>query len=250
MKQTQVATGIVMQQKQQGPNVVLPQQSIDISMLQSGVLQYFLPPGALVHYCGITIPNGYLACDGSLYEETAFPALYAAIGTTFNLIGDAAGYFRVPDARGKAMIGAGQDTARGLSARTLGEIVGEETHTLLDTESGVAAHTHTATDSGHVHGVTDPSHNHSQNSHGHDYGLAPYTGSAGGNQAYYTPTSSGYSQGIPTTSATASNNANVTGVSVNAGEANVTVANAVAAPAANAHNNMQPSLVIQLIIKY
>ena len=50
--------------------------------------------------------------------------------------------FRVPDLRGKCAIGSGQDTARSLTARSLGTYLGYQTHTLSIAE--LAGHTHSA----------------------------------------------------------------------------------------------------------
>jgi len=100
---------------------------------------------------------GWLLCDGTYYSKTQYAALYAAIGNTF---GEIDLTFAVPDLRGRAPIGAG--TGTGLTARTLGDNVGEETHVL--TEAELTAHTHTTED--HNHSI-DP-HHHITAAHGHD----------------------------------------------------------------------------------
>lgn len=60
--------------------------------------------GMIVPFIGATIPDGWLACDGSLLAAAEFPALAAAIGFRF---GGAGGRFALPDLRGAAPLGAG-----------------------------------------------------------------------------------------------------------------------------------------------
>jgi len=56
------------------------------------------PPGTITMYGGVSAPTGYLLCDGTSYLQSAYPALFAAIGTAY---GSADGtHFNVPDMRG------------------------------------------------------------------------------------------------------------------------------------------------------
>lgn len=93
--------------------------------------------------------TGWLPCDGALYFETDYPALFGVIGTTFNQGGDPSGQFRVPDNRGRVRItkddGAGVITA--MWGDTIGGIGGAQEHTLSIGE--IPAHSHT--DTGHAH---------------------------------------------------------------------------------------------------
>jgi microcystin-dependent protein len=95
--------------------------------------------GEVKAYAGTAAPAGYLLCDGSTYDSVTTPAyapLFAVIGTQFG--GTGASSFKVPDMRGRCAIGAG--TGSGLTARTNGQAVGEETHVLSTAE--LPAHTH------------------------------------------------------------------------------------------------------------
>jgi microcystin-dependent protein len=49
------------------------------------------------------LPAGTLLCDGSSVSQTAYPILYAAIGTKWGTAG--AGFFNLPDLRGKFIRG-------------------------------------------------------------------------------------------------------------------------------------------------
>lgn len=103
------------------------------------------PSGAVLSYAGATAPTGWVLCDGSSLLRSAYPNLFAAIGTTWGSAD--AFHFTVPDLRGRTPIGAG--TGSGLTTRTLAATGGEETHVLVTAE--LAAHNHGVTDPGHQH---------------------------------------------------------------------------------------------------
>ena len=100
------------------------------------------PSGTLLDFAGSSVPAGFLACDGTSYLRSTYPALFTVLGGTSSPWGLPDGtHFNVPDLRGRATIGAG--TGTGLTARTLGtQNIGEETHLLTAAESGVPAHQH------------------------------------------------------------------------------------------------------------
>lgn len=95
--------------------------------------------------------TGWLVCDGSAVSRTTYSLLFAAIGTTFG-VGDGSTTFNLPDLRGRVPVGSGAGT--GLTARTLGQTFGEETHTLTVTE--MPSHNHGVTDPGHTHPPLSP----------------------------------------------------------------------------------------------
>lgn len=119
---------------------------------QTGVLTFMVwPAGIGVDWWGSTLPQGTRWCDGAQYNPSNLPALYAAIGATFNTGGETSGWFRVPDAKGRSTIGkddmggtaAGRVTTaggHGIDGEVLGAKGGAETHTL--TAAQIAAHTH------------------------------------------------------------------------------------------------------------
>lgn len=61
--------------------------------------------GMITMFAGTTadVPPGWLLCDGSEYLQTAYPELYALIGTTFGTAA-VSGYFVVPDFRNRVPI--------------------------------------------------------------------------------------------------------------------------------------------------
>lgn len=73
------------------------------------------PAGMIMPYAGSTTPAGWLECDGTEKDISAYPTLAAALGTTWNsaknaLTGatysTAVGKFRVPDMRGAFLRGS------------------------------------------------------------------------------------------------------------------------------------------------
>lgn len=109
-----------------------------------------VPPGATMTFAGSTIPTGWLECDGSAVSRTTYADLFSAIGTTWGA-GDGSTTFNLPDKRGRVSIGAG--TGSGLTARTLGNTGGFETHTLTTTE--MPSHTHTIRGGTNAAGIID-----------------------------------------------------------------------------------------------
>jgi microcystin-dependent protein len=88
-----------------------------------------LDTGTVVLFAGDTVPPGWLRCDGALYSKDQYPDLFDVIGYIYGGNGD---YFKVPDLRGRVLVGAG--SGQGLTPRYLGDTGGEETHTLTESE--------------------------------------------------------------------------------------------------------------------
>jgi microcystin-dependent protein len=82
-------------------------------------------------------PKGWAFCDGQLLAISQNTALFSLLGTTYG--GDGKSTFGLPDLQGIAPMQEGQGP--GLSQRFLGEIGGEQSVTLLQTEMPSHAHT-------------------------------------------------------------------------------------------------------------
>ncbi len=71
------------------------------------------PLGIVQMWAGVRVPEGYVLCDGQALRATDYPDLYKALGTAFNTAMSAngtayttqGGYFRVPDLRGRFVVG-------------------------------------------------------------------------------------------------------------------------------------------------
>jgi microcystin-dependent protein len=139
---------------------------------------------------------GWLLCNGAAVSRTTYGELFRKIGTSYG-VGDGSTTFNLPDALGRAPIGAG--TGTGLTARTLGQTPGVETVTLTANESGIRDHQH----------------------------------------GYQVPSAVGQGASPNLINAGALGSQNTTGV----------VGGLAGAPASAAHQNMQPSFVINYFIK-
>jgi microcystin-dependent protein len=202
-----------------------------------------VPAGTILDTLRDTAPEGYELMQGQTLTnaQTVFPKLWDALPAAFksgsNII--------LPDMRGRITIGAGQGS--GLTNRVLGATGGAETHTL--TTSEMPSHTHVQ----NSHNHTQNSHNHTQNSHNHTQNIHNHgvrnpirregTGTA------FTPHEPGtpFTANVGSTTATnqaatatnqpttATNNA-ATAVNQNTG-------------GSGAHNNMQPFVVTNKMIR-
>lgn len=63
------------------------------------------PPGVVMAFASIVVPDGWLECNGAVVSRNAYAALFAAIGTTFNTGGESSSQFRLPDLRGEFIRG-------------------------------------------------------------------------------------------------------------------------------------------------
>jgi len=86
--------------------------------------------GQVAHFLG-TLPDGWLALDGTTYNEADFPELFGLLGDDFK--DEILGTFTLPDIGGLVIVGAGVSYA-------LGGLGGVESVTL--TTSEIPSHTH------------------------------------------------------------------------------------------------------------
>lgn len=122
------------------------------------------PTGCVLDFAGDTAPNGWLLCYGQAVSRTEYAGLFATLGETYGS-GDGSTTFNLPDYRGRVLVGkdnmggsaAGRMTSLALSVgdgNTLGSNGGAQTHTL--SEAQMPQHTH-----------IQNSHNHAQQQHRH-----------------------------------------------------------------------------------
>lgn len=189
------------------------------------------PIGTMTAYAGSAAPTGYVLCAGQELNRTAFAGLYAVIGTTYGS-GDGVETFNVPDLRGRVVAGKDNmggvsadrltDLPGGLNGDNLGDAGGSETHTLATGE--MPEHTHdvsglgTNTTGNHAHGVITST----QGGSGTD------VRDLGGNNSI--------NSSSVRTAAAGSHSHAITGSLGTVGSG-------------NAHNNVQPTIIMNWIIK-
>ena len=172
---------------------------------------YLLIPYGTIIQSAINVPDGWIDCNGSIILKTIYTNLFNAIGYTYST--DFSGSdlsFNVPDLLGRIGVGAGAGT--GLTSRTLGSKGGEETHVLTTGEMP-----------SHNHGVTDPGHAHSYVNNTNDQNT---------DNVFATESAADQVDINNTTSS------NTTGISINN------------TGGGQAHNVMQPYVVLRYFIKY
>jgi len=182
--------------------------------------------GVILPFAGVGAPTGWLLCYGQAVSRITYAALFSALGTAWGA-GDGSTTFNLPDLLGRVL--AGKDDMGGTSANrltnqtggldgdTLGSTGGSETHALTSAE--LAAHTH---------------------------GAGTYA--ADSNGAHTHMTGEGVLGGSGTGTAMRSNDNTV--VSSESGAHTHTISGSSAsAGSGSAHNNVQPTAVVNFIIK-
>lgn len=180
-------------------------------------------PGTVTAYAAASAPTGWLLCNGASLLRTDYPALFAIIGTTFGTVDGT--HFNVPDLQGKVPVGK-----NGATFSALAGTGGEETHVLTSAES--AAHTH-AVDPPNT--VTD-----TQGSHSHTYLLPP-------DWAFLRGTTVTNTVSDVSSNSTLSHTTSTDGAHAH----NVDIASFTSGSSGSggAHNNLQPYVVLNYIIK-
>lgn len=183
-----------------------------------------------------TAPSGFLICNGQAVSRTTYAALFAFGGTSAPFgPGDGSTTFNVPDCRGRVLAGYDPSNAtgrlteaqtQGVSAAAIGNTGGEQGHT--QTTGEMPVHSHGVSDPSHVHGLNDPGHFHEVNG-----SFATAYGSGGnGTDAY------------PSGNSNTSNS--TTGIAMGYAYTGISIQNA---GSGGAHNNVQPTLIVNWIIK-
>lgn len=203
------------------------------------ILNLAAPVGSVQDFAGTSAPTGWLLCYGQAVSRTTYSGLFDVIGTTYGA-GDTTTTFNLPDCRGR--VTAGKDNMGGSSANrltgqtgglngdNLGATGGTETHVL--TTAQMAAHTHAAgtlaADSAGAH-----THTIAMTTSGDD-------NPGGGNN----PISTSGGGAVPVNPAThiSANSNGAHGHTISGSTASV--------GSDTAHNNVQPTIVFNKIIKH
>lgn len=176
-----------------------------------------MPVAAVTPYAGTAAPTGWLLCYGQAISRTTYADLFAAIGTTYGS-GNGSTTFNVPDLRGRVV--AGQDDMGGVSANRL-----------TGQSGGVNGDTLGGTGGDEVHTLTEAQ----MPLHGHPARISTTV------EGTFQSTGSG---GFPLTVNSDSNYAAFTGTpSATPGQ------QIGGTGGGDAHNNVQPTIILNYIIK-
>jgi microcystin-dependent protein len=254
-----------------------------ISGLSSALAAAEPPTGTVAMWITTTAPSGWLICDGSPVSRSTFSGLFDIIGTSFG-VGDGSTTFNLPNLRGRTAVGL--DVSQ-TEFDSVGKTGGNKAVTLTVAQMPVHNHTqnaHTHTQNSHSHNANTGSnggHGHSigggatttgsESSHSHQSYpsgvlLSAYTSSnnrAAGTLATVNAASfngsartsgagSSHSHSVPNHGHTCSVEPDHThSVSVGSSTAsnNSTTAENNNAGSGQSHENLQPYLVLEYIIK-
>lgn len=181
--------------------------------------------GVVFPFSGSNIPSGWLLCDGSALSRTGtYSALFNVIDTFYGA-GDNSTTFNLPNFKGRLLVG--KDNMGGIAASTvtlggsgldgsaLGKTGGVTSVILTASQCGVPSHNHSITDPGHIHSLS------------------------------YLDTTSDLT-GLTNTNLTGTNSS----LNVSLAYTGITVNNSTDINASTSHQNVQPSIIMNYIIKY
>lgn len=181
---------------------------------------HLMPIGTMLDYAGTTAPSGFLLCYGQTISRTTYKDLFGIIGTIYGS-GDGSTTFTLPDCRGRVAAGKDnmggtsadrltlQDATNGINGDGLGNVGGKESHTQTITEMPL---------------------------HGHDFRYAVQGSGGGVNNIYSMPYAASANGSIVTSGSPPATSGELrAGVIPNGGD--------------GAHNNVQPTIIFNKIIK-
>ncbi len=197
------------------------------------------PAGVISQYAGSTAPSGYLLCEGQSVSTVTYADLFAAIGYSY---GGSGSSFIIPNLKGR--IPVGRDTAQA-EFDALGEAGGEKAVTL--TSAQMPSHAHSGTtgtvSSDHSHGITVNSGG--SHSHGFTAVLSNFSGTRTSGTVTTNFPQTPSSTGVTVSAGSHSHTASSGGISANHTHGFTTSSTG----SGEAHNNLQPYIVVNYIIK-
>jgi microcystin-dependent protein len=208
--------------------------AIDSTKLATNTAELLTPTGSIVQYAGSVAPTGWFLCDGSTKSRTTYAALFAVVGTEYNTGGESAAEFRLPNFKGRVPVGY---DASQTEFNDLGKSAGDKTVALI--EANLPPHAH-AID--------------------HDHAQFNTSGSDGSHQHTSVPAPNFNANVDVNISSNVLGTTQPTSASVTAAALNSEHTHAINVPAfsgssgngagtSTAHNNLQPYITINYIIK-
>jgi len=182
---------------------------------------YLAPVGTITMFAGSTAPEGWLICDGSSVNSTSYSDLYSVIGTTY---GGNSSNFNLPNLKGKVAVGRDASDA---NFNVLNAQGGAKTHTLTTAE--MPSHYHTV----------DPPNTWTDTKGEHTHSIS-YDHTDGWNGSTLDGDSD---RGLNAAMSTSSAGNHYHSVDIG-------MFNSGSSGSGAAHNNLQPFIVLNYIIKY
>ena len=121
--------------------------SVEIIDLSSPVPK--VPVGSVICFGGQNAPSHWLLCDGTAYDGssgTDYEELYGVLGNTYG--GTDATDFKVPDGRGRVLVAPDGGQGRISANNAMGNVGGDEEHSLATSELPAHSHANTVSTSG------------------------------------------------------------------------------------------------------
>lgn len=213
--------------------------TIVLGDLAAALQEFLVPVGSINAWSTNTAPAGWQLCDGTAVSRTTYAALFAVIGETYGA-GDGSTTFNLPNLKGRAIVG--RDSSQ-TEFDTLAETGGAKTVTLSSSE--IPSHTHTIT---HDHGT----HSHSaslviDSAGSHNHTLTVTSGAltaASGTAAV------GITNESLNTTGTAGTHSHSSTLTIAASTSITFTGNSGPTGGGGAHNNLQPYIVLNYIIKH
>lgn len=223
------------------------------------------PVGMLAPFAGASAPDGWLLCAGQAVSRSTYAALFAVVSTTYGS-GDGSTTFNLPDLRGRTAVGkddmggsaANRVTAgiSGIAGITLGAVGGNEnvhqhSHTNTATFTGSAVNTGNQS-ADHTHSGTTGN---DSPDHSHTYTIPNWNANVAVATSSILATTQPYASTVNTGGASTRHTHTFTSGGVSANHTHsVTAAGTVTMTNANfgsgSSQNMQPSIILNYIIKH
>lgn len=175
------------------------------------------PIGEITIWATGSAPTGWLICDGSAVSRSTYSGLFAVLGTTYGA-GDGSTTFNLPNLKGRVVVGR---DATDTDFDVLGETRGSKTHVL--TVSEIPTHSHAITiNANTLDMVYDPG----------AYNSGYISGRDANNDGVIDGTSNTFGMALQKTTD------------------HTHTATAADTGSGSAHNNIQPSIVLNYIIRH
>jgi microcystin-dependent protein len=228
-------------------DVVISGDPEDKSMLQYDEENWkaepglYFPIGSISVFAGPTAPPGHLLCNGQVLSRSSYLKLFEKIGTVYNSGSESSTEFRLPNINGRVVAGIDKNNSK---FNELGKTGGSKTHNL--TLNQMPRHTHIQNE--HTH--TQNSHAHTQDSHNH--GVSIGWNPSGWEAANFGL--GGFGSFTNTVAVTGGWDIGSTGVAPaiqnNTATNNPTTATNQNAGGSQSHNNIQPYIVMNYVIRF